>query len=160
MKGIAVWIGVLLVSVLTLLPQAVALVTAPQGTGSTLIRTTPTPPCVATVNEPASGILHVGATGDDVQFDYSVSYQDTRTAPATQAHHYFLLTVSYSQASGDQTEEYAVDTYGSASGGPIILSETVLDAQPGTTIVVSYTAELSIACSAGDSGSATFQIEI
>jgi hypothetical protein len=112
------------------------------------------------VNEPASGTLHVGLTGDDVQFDYSVSYQDTRGSPATQAHHYFLLTVSYSQGSGDQTEEHAVDTYGGASGGPIVLSETVLGAMPGTTIVVTYTAELSIACSAGDSGSATFTISV
>jgi len=156
-NGVARLIGVVAIAGMLLMSGGVMarLLTGPAGTGTTSISSST---CLATVsgNVPATFAVD---DGDDIQFDYGISWSDTRSpgppAPAGETHH-FLLTISYSKASGDQTDEAFIVTSGNA-GGLDTLSVTVLgvDDNGNPTITVTWTAEMYGACSSGTSGGGT-----
>lgn len=149
-------VAVGMVAVVLAAPGALAVVhEAPDGYGDTNVTTTPT--CSALVSgDPFPPFLVVDINGlDDVHFEYHVSWNDDRSSGLS-ARHYFLMTVSYSKASGDQTVDLEKNTPGDADGSTT-LELTVENVEKGEEITVTWSAEVSIpgVCSDGDSDGGT-----
>lgn len=151
------WVFAVASAMILMSPLAAAVVIeAPDGTGSTNVPTMGS--CTAMVSGGAfPPSTRVDPNGqDDVHFEYYVSWNDDRTSGVS-AQHYFLLTVSYSKAVGDQTDSLTKNTPVDADDSDL-LEVTVLDVEPGETITVTWTAEISGYCTAGDSDGGTLYL--
>ena len=134
-----------------------AVVLGAAGAGHTVVDTRP-PYCDATVSGVIPSVLDID-DGDDVLCYFNVSWDDGRSGGSSTATHYYNMTLSYTKVTGDQFTERTEYTNGDDSGSAS-LQDTVVNVEEGESILVVWTASVSVPgyCSAFDQKNGSIQL--